>query len=103
MICKEKFTGFCALRQHKSRVHGQSFKTSDGSSPLLDAIDDDNLKEELRACQHFLVDSQLKKGRQKFSILHWNLLVLKKSTQSWIMCFNNSNVQQKLIWRLALC
>ena len=65
MICKEKFTGFYALRQHKSQVHGQSFKTSDGSSPLLDAIDDYNLKEELRACQHFLVDSQLEKGRQR--------------------------------------
>ena len=63
--CKEEFTGFYALRQHKSKSHGQSFKTSGDSSPLLDAIDDDNLKEELLACQHFLVDSQLEKGRQR--------------------------------------
>ena len=31
----------------------------------LEGIDDDSLKEELRACQHFLVDSQLEKGRQR--------------------------------------
>ena len=64
--CKEEFTGFYALRQHKSKVHGQNFKTSGDSSPLLDAIDDGNLKEELRACQPFLIDSQLVKGRQSF-------------------------------------
>ena len=63
--CKEEFTGFYALRQHKSKVHGQSFITTGDSTPLLDAIDDDNLKEELLACQHFLVDSQLEKGRQR--------------------------------------
>ena len=61
MICKDKFTGFYALRQHKSQAHGHTFKTSDDSSPLLD----DSLKEEPRACQHFLVDSQLEKGRQR--------------------------------------
>ena len=64
-VCKEEYTGFYALRQHKSKVHGQSFKTSGDSTPLFDAIDDDNLKEELLACQHFLVDSQLEKGRQR--------------------------------------
>ena len=65
MICKVKFTDFYALRQHKSQVHGHTIKTSDDSSPLLEGIDDDSLKEELRACQHFLVDSQLEKGRQR--------------------------------------
>ena len=65
MICKDKFIGFYPLRQHKSQVHGHNIKTSDDSSPLLEGIDDDSLKEELRACQHFLVDSQLEKGRQR--------------------------------------
>ena len=62
---QKKFTGFYALRHHKSKVHGQNFKTSGDSTPLLDAIDDDSLKEELLAGQHFLVDSQLEKGRQR--------------------------------------
>ena len=65
MICKDKYTGFYALRQHKSQAHGHTFKTSNKSAPLLDGIDDDSLEEELRACQHFLVDSQLEKGRQR--------------------------------------
>ena len=65
MICKDKFPGFYALRQHKSQVNGHTFKTSNDSSPLLDGIDDDSLKGELRTCQHFLVDSQLEKGRQR--------------------------------------
>ena len=65
MICKDKFTGFYALRQHESHVHGHTFKTSGDSTLLVDAIDDDNLKEELLACQKFLVDSQLEKGRQR--------------------------------------
>ena len=84
-VCKEEFTGFYALRQHKSKVHGQSFKTSGNSTPLLDAIDDDNLKEERLACQHFLLVRNLRNNVREFSILHWILLVLKKSTQSWIM------------------
>ena len=62
---KKNLLVFYALRQHKSKKHGQSFKTSGDSTPLFDAIDDDNLKEELLACQHSLVDSQLEKGRQR--------------------------------------
>ena len=65
MICKEKFTGFYALRQHKSQVHGQSFKTSTDSSPLLIDVDDDNLKAELHACQNLFVDSEFERGRHK--------------------------------------
>ena len=104
MICKDKLTGFYALRQHKSQAHGQNcFKTNGDSTPFLDDIDNESLEEELRACQHFLVDSQLEKGLRRVSILHWILLVLKKSTQSWIMSFNSSNVLQKFIWLLALC
>ena len=34
-------------------------------SPLVDDIDDDSLKEELRACEHFLVDSDFERRRHK--------------------------------------
>ena len=63
MICKNKFTGVYALRQHKSRVHGHTFETSDDYFTLFDGIDDDSLKEELRACQNFLVEFE--RGRHK--------------------------------------
>ena len=100
--CTEEFTGFYALQQHKSKVLGQSFKTSCDSSPLLDAFDDDNLKQELRVCQHFLVDSNWKMVIREFSISHWIFSVLQKLIPSWIMCFNNSNVLLKLIWLFDL-
>ena len=64
MICREKFAGFYALRQHKSKMHGLNVKKAD-SSPLVNDIDDDSLKEELLACEHFLVDSEFERGRHK--------------------------------------
>ena len=50
----------------------------------------------------FLLIRNWEKGVREFSILHWILLVLKKSFQGWIMSFNNSNVLQKLFWFLDL-
>ena len=35
IICKDTFTGSFGLRQHKSQVHGDTYKTSDDSSPFL--------------------------------------------------------------------
>ena len=63
-VCREEFAGFYALRQHKSKMHSFNVKKAD-SSPLVDDIDDDSLKEELRACEHFLVDSEFERGRHK--------------------------------------
>ena len=61
-VCKEEFAGFYALRQHKSKMHGLKVKKTDSSS-LVNDIDDDSLKEELLACEHFLVDSEFERGR----------------------------------------
>ena len=63
-MCKEEFAGFYALHQHKSKVHGLYVKKAE-SSPLVNDIDDHSLKEELRACEHFLVDSEFERGRHK--------------------------------------
>ena len=63
-VCKEKFAGFYALRQHKSKMHGLYVKKAD-SSPLVNDINDHSLKEELRACEHFLVDSEFERGQHK--------------------------------------
>ena len=58
MSVKKNLLAF--MHYENTKVNGHSFKTS-GDSPLLDAIGDDNLKEQLRAYQHFLVDSQFEK------------------------------------------
>ena len=64
-ICFKEFSGFYALRQHKTNKHGFQMK-----SPEIDVnnlLEDDHadLKEELQANQHFLVDSELEKGRHR--------------------------------------
>ena len=64
-ICFEEFSGFYALRQHKRSKHGLQMKSVelDVSNFLED--DDADLKEELQACQHFLIDSELEKRRHR--------------------------------------
>ena len=63
-VCKEEFASFYAPRQHKSKMHGFNLKKPD-SSPLVNDIDDDSLKEELRAFEHFLVVSEFERGQHK--------------------------------------
>ena len=64
--CFKEFSGFYALRQHKTSKHGLQMKSAEFDvSSLLDD-DDAELKEKLQVCQHFLVDSELDKGRNHF-------------------------------------
>ena len=81
-ICFKEFSGFYALRQHKTSEHGIQMK-----SPGIDAnnlLEDDHadLKEELQECQHLLVESELEKGRHRvfnFAMSNFgNSLITKK-------------------------
>ena len=65
-ICFKEFSGFYALRQHKSSECGLQMKSAELDVSNLLEDDDADLKEELQACQHFLVDSELEKGRHRF-------------------------------------
>ena len=65
-ICFKDFSGFYALRQHKTSEHGLQMKSTEFDVENLFGEDDAELKEELQACQHFLVDSELEKGRHRF-------------------------------------
>ena len=81
-ICFKEFSGFYALRQHKTREHGIQMKSPEFDAKNLVEDDDADLKEELEACQHFLVDSELEKGGHRFfnysmSIID-NTLISKK-------------------------
>ena len=61
--CFKEFSGFYALRQHKKNEHGIQKKSPEIDVNNLLEDDDADLKEELQACQHFLVDSELEKRR----------------------------------------
>ena len=63
--CFKEFSGFYALRQHKTSEHGLQMKSAEFDVSNLLEDEDADLKEELQACQHFLVDSELEKGRHR--------------------------------------
>ena len=63
-ICLEQFSGFYALRKHRSSQHGIPIRTSNlDMDTLLEDIDDAELKEGLNFGNRFLVESELEKGR----------------------------------------
>ena len=64
-IWLKEFSVVYALRQRKTDEHGLQIKSAEFDvSNLLE--DDADLKEEFQACQNFLVDSELEKGRHRF-------------------------------------
>ena len=59
---------FYALRQHRNTQHGMQIgsRTRDVDvEHIVGDVEDQRLREELHACQHFSVDSQLERVRQK--------------------------------------
>ena len=69
--CHAEIPGFYVLRQHKSIQHGTQirFRASNiDVEDIVEDVDDQSLREELQSCRHFLVDSEIQKGRHsKFS------------------------------------
>ena len=65
-LCHAEFPGFYALRQHKNTQHGTQIGFGARNIDVEDImrnVDDQSLREELQSCRHFLVDSELQKGR----------------------------------------
>ena len=82
-ICFREFTGFYALRQHKTSQHIIQMKSPDFDVNNLFEDDNADPKEEFQACQHFLVDSELEKGKHR-------VFIFAMST------FDNSMINKKL-------
>ena len=65
-LCHAEFPGFYALRQHKNSQHGKQIRFGASNIDVEDIVgdvDDQSLREELQSCRHFLVDSEMQKGR----------------------------------------
>ena len=65
-LCLAEFPGFYALRQHKNTQHGKQIGFGASSIDVEDIVgdvDDQSLTEELQSCRHFLVVSEIQKGR----------------------------------------
>ena len=67
-LCFQEFSGFYALRQHRNTQHGTQIgsETRDVDvEHIVGDVEDHRLREELRSCQPFLVDSELERARHK--------------------------------------
>ena len=65
-MCNAEFPGFYALRQHKNTQHGTQIGLGASNIDVEDIVgdvDNQSLREELPSCRHFLVDSEIQKGR----------------------------------------
>ena len=66
-LCHAEFPGFYALRQHKNTQHGTQIGFGASNIDVEDIVgdvDDQSMREELQSCRHFLVDSEIQKGRR---------------------------------------
>ena len=67
-LCYQEFPGVYALRQHRNTQHGMqigSGKRDVDVEHIVGVVEYPKLREELRSCQHFLVDSELERARHK--------------------------------------
>ena len=65
-LCHAEFPGFYASRQQKNTQHGIQIGFGASNIDVEDIVgdvDDRRLREELQSCRHFLVDSEIQKGR----------------------------------------
>ena len=65
--CEKEFPGYNSLQKHKKSEHGKRSRIQDVKVDLdlfISAHRDQGLREELTTCKHFLVDSELVRGRQ---------------------------------------
>ena len=65
-LCHGEFPGFYALCQHKNTQHGKQIGFGASNFDVEDIVgdvDDQSLREELQSSRHFLVDSEIQKGR----------------------------------------
>ena len=70
-LCYRKFPGFYALRQHRNTQHGMQIgsRTRDVNlEHIVGNVEDHSLREELRSCQLFMVDSELERTRLASSV-----------------------------------
>ena len=69
--CEQEISCYYSLQQHRRKEYGaKQRKPSDTVADLNKIVeeeggDGEKLKEDLSACQHFLVDTEMEKGRHK--------------------------------------
>ena len=99
-LCFQEFPGFYAIRQHRNTQHGMQIgsETIDVDvGHIVGDLEDHRLREELRFCQHFLVDSELERARHKvfnYAVENLNETIVNEKLDHF---FNNLECAAKMI------
>ena len=98
-FCFQEYPGFYVVRQHRNTQHGMQIgsrtKTVDVEHIVGD-VEDHTLREELRFCQHSLVDYKLERARHKvfnYAVETLNETIVNEKLDHF---FNNLNFAAKV-------
>ena len=98
-LCYQEFSGFRAVPQHRNTQHGMQIGSGTKDMDvehIVGGVADHRLREELRCCQHFLVDSELERARHK--VFNYAVEILNKTivNEKLDNFFNNLNCATKV-------
>ena len=88
-LCCRNFPGFYALRRNRNTQHGMQIGSGSRNVDvdyIVGDVEDQSLREELRSCQHFLVDSELERARHKvfiFAVETLNETIVNKKLEQF--------------------
>ena len=91
--CEQEFPSYYSLQQHWRKEHGAKQRKP---SVEEEGEDGEKLKEELSACQHFLVDTEMENGRHKVFNFQMSKLDTKIINEKLEEVFNKLNSAAKI-------
>ena len=99
-LCYQEFPGFHALRQHRNTQHAMQIGSGTRDvnvEHIMGDVENHRLREELRSCQHFLVDSELESARHK--VFNYAMETLNETivNEKLDQFFNNLKCEAKVI------
>ena len=102
LSCEQEFPSYYSLQQHGRKEHeAKQRKPSDTVADLNKIVEDEGedgekLKEELSACQHFLVDTEMENGRNKVFNFQMSKLDTKIISEKLEEVFNKLDSAAKI-------
>ena len=100
--CEQQFPSYYSLQQHRRKEHGaKQRKPSDTVADLNKIVEEEGenaekLKDQLSACQHFLVDTEMENGRQKVFNFQMSTLDTKIINEKLEKVFNKLDSAAKI-------
>ena len=105
--CDQEFPSYYSLQQHRRKEHGAKQRKPSDTVAYLNKIveeegeDGEKLKEELSACQHFLVDTEMENGRHKVFNFQMSKLDTKIINEKLEEVFNKLDSAAKINFALG--